>query len=169
MNKIRSRTNTCWLSIGKTSDEPKKRKLGPLRVLRNYRVSLVLVLTVFALVAGSQVLDSGWDQLLDNWYADYQSSLLRKEKIEQQFAQDGSHLKLKNYVVSMFDAEEAFEHVKTSYIDKKDHIFVIMTYQVISDRELFALEQIAAKVDEDGDILDLEKHTYKSAHTGFHE
>lgn len=54
----------------------------------------------------------------------------RKKKIEEQFsAWDGSHLKLTQYIKDNMNDPKSYEHVKTVYWDKGDHLVVRTTFR----------------------------------------
>jgi hypothetical protein len=75
------------------------------------------------------------------------------QKIENQFsAWDGSHMKLEALLKANLNDPKSYEHVKTTYIDYDDHLFVIMSYRAKNGFGALTFGEVRAEVDMDGNI-----------------
>jgi hypothetical protein len=63
-------------------------------------------------------------------YAYYDQKMERVRSIKKQFSEfDGSHYQFEKYIKSKMKNPDSYEHVKTVYWDKGDHILVQTTYR----------------------------------------
>lgn len=84
------------------------------------------------------------------------SITLREQMIKDQFSSwDGSHIKLTRAVKNAMNDPKSFKHVKTMYSDNGDYILVHMEFRGSNAFGAIVLNEIAAKVDMDGNILEV--------------
>lgn len=82
---------------------------------------------------------------------------LRQERIELQFsAWDGSHRNLVERVKSAMNDPDSFEHVDTTYIDRRDDLFLRMKFRGSNTFGGKVLNEVMASADLDGKILSVE-------------
>lgn len=78
----------------------------------------------------------------------------RTELVHSQFSSwDGSHRGLVKYVKSVMNDPSSFEHVETGFRDEGDHIFVAMKFRGKNAFGAMVLQQIAADVDFQGNVI----------------
>ncbi len=79
---------------------------------------------------------------------------LRKEQIEKSFsAWDGSHRGLTNIIKQSMNDPGSYEHVKTVYWDKGNHLIVQTTFRGKNAFGGLVVNWIKAKVDLDGNVI----------------
>lgn len=84
------------------------------------------------------------------------SLTLRKEMIERQFSGwDGSHKTLTLALKKVLNDPKSYEHVQTTYFDMKDHLVVKTTYRANNAFGAKVLNQVTAKVDLKGNIIEV--------------
>lgn len=83
--------------------------------------------------------------------------LTPQEEVASQFSQsDGRHYNLQFYIEDHLNDPDSFEHVKTEYTVKEDHILVRMTYRAKNRFNAKVLESVLAKVDlKTGQVLEI--------------
>ncbi len=92
-------------------------------------------------------------------YQQKQKEKRRKQKIKSQFSEwDGSHRNLKRYLKKNLHDASSFEHVKTTYSDKKNYLLVRMKYRANNKLGAKILKTITAKVSLDGEVLEVISH-----------
>jgi cytoskeletal protein RodZ len=80
----------------------------------------------------------------------------REEAIQKQFnSWDGSHIKLVFYVKDNMNDPDSFEHISTSYWDKGSFLVVSMKYRGNNKFGAKVINYIKAKVDLEGNILEI--------------
>ncbi len=79
---------------------------------------------------------------------------LRREKIEKHFsAWDGAHRGLEKVIKSSMNDPDSYDHNKTVYIDKGDHLIVTTTFRGKNAFGGVVLNSITAEVDFNGNVL----------------
>jgi len=80
----------------------------------------------------------------------------RKERIDKQFSPwDGSHDNLKKLIKHHMNDPDSYKHEETIYWDKKDHLIIRTTYRGKNAFGGYMKETVKAKVDLDGNILEI--------------
>jgi hypothetical protein len=80
----------------------------------------------------------------------------RKKLIERQFSGwDGHHMALERAIKKLMNDPDSYEHVKTGYWDRGDHIVVNTTFRGKNSFGAMVLNTVEAKVSFDGTILEL--------------
>lgn len=79
----------------------------------------------------------------------------RKKEIEKQFYYNGEHESLGLYVRKRLHDRKSFEHIKTTYIDKGDHLVLQMNYRAKNMLGALILQSVIAKVSLGGKVLDI--------------
>lgn len=78
---------------------------------------------------------------------------IRKQKIEKQFsAWNGAHKNLQQIIKESAGDPESYEHIKTVYWDKSDHLVVETTYRIKNGFGALVLDSIKVKIDLDGEV-----------------
>lgn len=81
---------------------------------------------------------------------------LRTEEIERHFnVWDGSHIGLTTTIKSSLNDPESYQHDKTTYIDKADHLIVTTTFRSKNQYGGITTHQIVAQTDLDGKVLQI--------------
>lgn len=81
---------------------------------------------------------------------------VRQKKISEQFSGwDGSHVNLARAVKNAMNDPKSFKHVETMFADKGDYILVYMKFRGSNAFGATVLNEITAKVDVDGNILEV--------------
>lgn len=76
--------------------------------------------------------------------------------IESQFDHfNGSHIKVTQYIKSQMKNPSSFEHVESKYIDQNNYLVIIETYRGTNSFGGIVTSSIKAKVDMDGNIIDI--------------
>lgn len=84
------------------------------------------------------------------------SGELRKERIERGFsAWDGSHLALTRIIKKSMNDPDSYEHDKTVYVDKGDHLIVQTTFRGKNAFGGVVRNSIMAKVGLDGSVIEI--------------
>jgi uncharacterized membrane protein len=80
----------------------------------------------------------------------------RKKRIEKQFsAWDGSHRNFARTIKEAMHDPDSYEHVKTVYWDKGDHLIVQTTYRGKNVYGAIVKNSVRAKIDFDGQIIEI--------------
>jgi hypothetical protein len=79
--------------------------------------------------------------------------LTRAQQIEKSFRPLGQHRTLEQYVERNLKDPDSYEHIKTVYDDRGDHLYVLMRYRAKNSFGGYAIGQHAAKVSLDGKLL----------------
>ena len=75
-------------------------------------------------------------------------------RIKSQFSPwDGSHNKLTGLIKSSMNDPDSYEHIKTTYSQKTDHLIVITKFRGKNAYGGYVINTIKAKVDLDGNVL----------------
>lgn len=83
-------------------------------------------------------------------------SSTRADRIKSQFsAWDGSHRALVSAVKEQMNDPGSFEHVETRYVDKSDHLLVIMRFRGRNGFGGVVTQTVSAKIDMSGNIIHL--------------
>jgi len=81
---------------------------------------------------------------------------IKKEQLERQFnAWDGSHRGLTKYIKDAMNDPSSYEHVKTVYWDRKDHLVVMTTFRGKNAFGGLVKNSVKAKVDLAGNVLEI--------------
>ena len=81
---------------------------------------------------------------------------IRKERLEGGFsAWDGSHRGLTKTIKSSMNDPKSYEHVKTTYIDMKNHLLIRTDFRGKNAFGGTVPQWIKAKADVEGNILDI--------------
>lgn len=81
---------------------------------------------------------------------------LHKDKIEQAFsAWDGSHIELESYIKSNLKDPGSYEHIKTNYVDKGDHVIVHTQYRARNSFGGMVTGAIIARAEYDGTLKEI--------------
>lgn len=82
----------------------------------------------------------------------------RNDQITSQFnSSDGSHRRVVEYVKSGLKNPASFEHVRTTYTDNSDHLYIEMTYRGTNGFGGVVTETYRANVSLDGRIMGVDK------------
>jgi hypothetical protein len=80
----------------------------------------------------------------------------RKEQIEKAFSNwDGSHIELTKLLKKSMNDPDSYEHVSTQYFDQKDYLIINMQYRGKNQFGAKVLGFIKAKVDLEGNVLQI--------------
>jgi hypothetical protein len=80
----------------------------------------------------------------------------RKDEIEKHFSVwDGSHNELTAYIKKQMNDPGSYQHVRTQYFDKGDHLVVITEFRGKNAFGALIRNVLAAKVDLKGNILEV--------------
>ena len=80
----------------------------------------------------------------------------KDELIKKQFSPwDGSHRNLTNFIKDNLKDPDSYEHIKTVYFDKGDHLIVITSYRGNNSYGGKVVESITAKVDFKGNVIEI--------------
>jgi|GEM_PF-2803405 len=80
----------------------------------------------------------------------------RKNTIQKQFsAWDGSHIKLTRVIKDSMHDPDSYEHVKTTYVDKSDHLIVTTTFRGTNAFGGKISNTVSAKVSVQGDVIEI--------------
>lgn len=89
-----------------------------------------------------------------NKVAYYEPKANRQEKIIKQFSSwDGSHRQFEIMVKNRLKDPDSYEHDNTKYIDKGDHIIVVMRYRAKNSFGGYVVETKGGKFSIDGSFL----------------
>lgn len=81
----------------------------------------------------------------------------RKETIEKQFsAYDGSHRGLEKYIKDNMNDPDSYDHIETRFLDKGDYILVMTKFRGKNAFGGKVINTITAKVDLDGNVIEVE-------------
>ena len=81
---------------------------------------------------------------------------LRKQRIEKQFsAWDGSHSGVTELIKKSMNDPNSYEHVKTVYVDRVDHLIVTTTFRGKNAFGGIVQNSVTAKVGLDGNVLEI--------------
>ncbi len=81
---------------------------------------------------------------------------VRKEKIEKHFSPwDGSHKGLERLVKENLNDPESYDHIKTTYWDKKDKLRVRMEYRARNGFGGMVVGFVLADVDLEGNVIEV--------------
>ncbi len=118
---------------------------------------LIVILIVEAIIFNS--CDDGESSKSNSTYSSESKTPkveTRKDKIESQFsAWDGSHYNLERLIVKNLKGPDSYEHIETRYGDKGDFILVVTKYRARNSFGGMIVEQVAAKVDIEGNIIEI--------------
>lgn len=116
----------------------------------NTQVFLMLVGFFVILVVGFMV--------TNNSKAQNKQPLTHEQMVNRQFSGwDGSHNGLVKVVKANLKDPSSFEHVKTQYADKYNFLVVTMQYRGKNSFGAIVTEEVVAKTDMDGNVLDIIK------------
>jgi len=79
----------------------------------------------------------------------------RQTQIEKHFAGDGYHVGLVNYIKNTMHNPNSFEHVKTLYVDKGDHLIVKMIFRGTNAFGGVVTNSVVAKTDLNGNVIQI--------------
>jgi len=81
---------------------------------------------------------------------------LRAEEIEKHFdAWNGSHIGLTATIKSSLNDPESYQHDKTTYIDKVDHLIITTIFRAKNQYGGITTYQIVAQTNLDGEVLQI--------------
>jgi len=79
---------------------------------------------------------------------------IREERIEKYFdVWDGSHINLTKIIKDSLNDPESYQHDKTLYVDRGDHLIVETTFRTKNKYGGMVTYQIKAKTDTSGNVL----------------
>jgi len=83
--------------------------------------------------------------------AHYDSKIKRQGKIESQFSKwDGSHYSVEKYIKNNLKDPDSYDHVKTAFADKGDHIIIETTYRAKNSFNATTTGRVLARASIDG-------------------
>lgn len=120
--------------------------------------SVGLLIGVFCFIAACLFVVSGEkpDPATAKIIAEEQHAADRMEKIKRQFSTwDGSHRSIEEYIKSVMNDPNSYEHVETRYVDFGEYLLVQTTFRGKNAYGGVVKNTVKAKVDLDGKVLDI--------------
>jgi hypothetical protein len=80
--------------------------------------------------------------------------LTHEQEISQGFSPlTGEHKKLKSMLLTALKDPDSYSHIKTSYVDTKEHLIVTMTYRAKNSFGALAVNTFSAITKPNGDVV----------------